>query len=141
MKELFHNQIGENSIVNGQLTVVRPYNVKIGRDVKIMNGVIMMAAGGITIEDKVSIESKVQLISSNHDPYDRYVLTCKSILIKEGALLAAGSTILPGVIVGKYSIVGYGSVVTKDVPDYAIVVGNPAKVINYLDSEKFKENK
>ena len=138
MKELFYNQIGENSVVNGQLTVVLPKNVTIGKGVTVMNGALMMAAGGITIEDKVLIAANVKLISNNHDPYERDVLICKPILIKEGAWVGAASTILPGVTVGKYAIVGSDSVVTKDVPDYAVVVGNPAKVIKYLEPEKFK---
>ena len=138
MKELFYNQIGENSIVNGQLTVVLPKNVTIGKGVTVMNGALMMAAGGITIEDKVLIAANVKLISNNHDPYERDVLICKPVVIKEGAWVGAGSTILPGVTVGKYAIVGSDSVVTQDIPDYAVAVGNPAKVIKYLDPVKFK---
>ena len=140
MNELFYNKLGENSIVNNQLTVVLPKNVTIGKGVTVMNGALMMAAGGITIEDRVLIAANVKLISNNHDPYDRDVLICRPILIKEGAWIGAGSTILPGVVVGKYAIVGSDSVVTKDVPDYAVVVGNPAKVIKYLDHENFKKN-
>ncbi len=139
MKELFYNQIGENSIVNNKLTVVRPKNVKIGKNVNIMNGVLMMSAGGITIEDNVRIAANVQLISNNHDPYDRYVITCKPILIKEGVWIGAGATILPGVTVGKYAIVGANSVVSKDIPDYAVAVGTPAKVVKYLDKTKFEK--
>ena len=138
MKELFYNQIGENSVVNNGLTVVLPKNVTIGSGVTVMNGALMMAAGGITIEDKVLIAANVKLISNNHDPYERDVLICKPILIKEGAWVGAGATILPGVTVGKYAIVGSDSVVTKDIPDYAVAVGTPAKVIKYLDPAKFK---
>lgn len=47
--------------------------------------------------------------------------------------------ILPGVCVGRHAIVGAGAVVTKDVPDYAVAVGNPARVIKWLDKEKFQE--
>ena len=138
MKELFYNQIGENSIIYNQLTVVRPQSVKIGKNVKVMNGVLMMSAGGITIEDNVIISPNVQLISNNHDPYDRYVITCKPILIKEGALIGAGATILPGVTIGKYAIIGANSVVSRDIPDFGVAIGTPAKVIKYLDKEKFK---
>ena len=138
MRELFYNQIGDNSIVYNQLTVVRPKNVKIGKNVTVMNGVLMMSAGGITIEDNVLIAANVQLISNNHDPYDRYVITCKPILIKEGAWVGAGATILPGVTVGKHAIIGANSVVSKDIPDYAVAVGCPAKVIKYLEKEKFE---
>ena len=137
MNELFYNQIGKNSIVYNQLTVVLPKNVIIGSGVTVMNGALMMAAGGITIEDKVMIAANVQLISNNHDPYIRDILICKPILIKYGAWIGAGATILPGVTVGKYAIVGANSVVNKDIPDYAVAVGSPAKVIKYLDKEKF----
>ena len=100
-----------------------------------------MARGGITIEDNVMIAANVQLISNNHDPYDLLVLPCKPVLIRESAWIGAGATILPGVCVGRHAVVGACSVVTKDVPDYAVAVGNPAKVIKMLDKERFKENK
>ena len=140
MRELFYNQIGENSIVNNQLTVIVPKNIKIGNGVTIMNGVLIMGRGGITIEDNVMIAAHAKLISNNHDPYDRMILTCKPVLIKEGSWIGAGATILPGVTIGKYAIVGASSVVTKDVPDYAVVIGSPAKVKKYLNKDKFKKS-
>ena len=69
------------------------------------------------------------------------MLTCKPVLVKQGAWIGAGATILPGVTVGKNAIVGAASVVTHDVPDYAVVVGNPARVIKTLDAEKFPAQK
>ena len=98
-----------------------------------------MAAVGITLEDKVMIAVNVQLISNNQAPYERDVLTCKPIRIKYGVWVGACETILPGVTVGKYAIVGANSVVSKDIPDYAVMVGSPAKVIKYLDKEKFEK--
>ncbi len=98
-----------------------------------------MARGGITIEDHVRIAANVQLISNNHDPYDLAILTCKPVVIKESAWIGAGATILPGVCVGKHAIVGASAVVTKDVPDYAVVVGNPARIIKMLDQNKFSD--
>jgi acetyltransferase-like isoleucine patch superfamily enzyme len=83
------------------------------------------------------VAANVQLISNNHDPYDRSVLICRPIHICEGAWVGAGATVLPGVTIGKYAIVGAASVVTKDVPDYAVVAGNPARIIRYLDKDKF----
>ncbi len=97
-----------------------------------------MARGGITIEDNVMVAAHVSFITNNHDPYDREVLLCKPILVKKGAWLGANATLLPGVLIGKYAIIGAGSVVTHDVPDYSVVVGNPAKVIKTLDSTRFK---
>lgn len=112
--------------------------MKIGKHVFINSNLLAMARGGITIEDDVQIAANVQLISNNHDVYDRQVLTCKPVIIKKGAWIGAGASILPGICVGKHAIVGAASVVTHDVPDYAVAVGNPAKVIKMLDREKFE---
>ena len=67
-------------------------------------------------------------------------LTCKPVEIGDHAWIGAGATVLPGVRVGRHAVVGAASVITKDVPDYAVAVGNPAKVIKMLDKEKFQEN-
>ena len=138
-KEIFKGKLGDGSRVMSPLTAVRPHMVSIGRNVIVMNGCLMMSAGGITIEDDVQIAANVQLISNNHDPYERNVITCRPVRICKGAWIGAGSTILPGVTVGKHAIVGAASVVTKSIPDYAVAVGNPAKVIKYLDKERFEE--
>lgn len=139
MHEIFSGKIGDGSRVMSPLTAVRPHMVSIGKNTIIMNNCLMMSAGGITIEDDVRIAANCQLISNNHDPYERDVITCKPVCIKKGAWLGAGSTILPGVTVGKYAIVGASSTVTKDIPDYAVAVGSPAKVIRYLDKDRFEE--
>jgi len=97
-----------------------------------------MAFGGITIEDDVVIAPNVQLLTDNHDPYDRTILICKPIVIKKGAWIGAGASILPGVTVGRYAIVGTSAVVTKDVPDYAVAAGVPAKVLKILDKDRFE---
>ena len=138
-REIFKDKIGEGSRVMSPLTAVRPNQVTIGKNVVVMNGCLMMSAGTITIDDNVQIAANVQLISNNHDPYERNVITCKPVHICKGAWVGAGSTILPGITVGKHAIVGAASVVTKDVPNYAVAVGNPAKVIKYLDKDKFEE--
>ena len=138
-REIFKDKIGEGSRVISPLTAVRPNQVTIGKNVVVMNGCLMMSAGSITIDDNVQIAANVQLISNNHDPYERNVITCKPVHICKGAWVGAGSTILPGITVGKHAIVGAASVVTKDVPNYAVAVGNPAKVIKYLDKDKFEE--
>lgn len=137
LKELFPDNLGEESMVFAPLTMIRSKDVRIGKHVVVMNGCLMMSSGGITIEDDAMIAANVQLISNNHDPYDRPLLLCRPIHIGHGAWIGAGSTILPGVTVGEYAIVGAGSVVTKDVPAYAVAAGSPAKVIKYLDKSRF----
>ena len=98
-----------------------------------------MSAGQITIEDDVRIALNCALITNNHDFYERDILTVADIRIKKGAWIGANATILPGVTVGKYAVVGANSLVNRDVPDYAVVVGSPARVIRMLDADKFKD--
>ncbi len=133
--ELVHEiftDLGEGSRINTPLTAVRPHKVKIGRNAVVMNGCLMMAAGGITIEDEALIAANVQLISNNHDLQNRNIITCKPVRICRRAWIGAGSTILPGVTVGENAVVGAGSVVTHDVAPNTIVAGNPAKFIRNI---------
>lgn len=139
LKELFGDNLGEGSYVAAPLSGACVSRMKIGKGVFINSGLLAMARGGITIEDGAQIAANVQLISNNHDPYDLSVLTCKPVLIKKAAWIGAGASILPGVSIGKHAIVGAASVVTKDVPDYAVAVGNPAQVIKYLDADRFDD--
>lgn len=139
LKELFGDNLAKGSYIMGPISGACLDRLVLGKNAFINRNCLAMARGGITLEDDVLVAENVQLISNNHDEYKRRVLTCKPVLIKKGAWIGAGATVLPGVCVGKYAIVGACSVVTKDVPDYAVVVGNPAKVIKYLDKDKFDE--
>ena len=138
LKELFGDNLGDGSYVNAPVLGVCFDRIKIGKNVVINSNMLAMARGGITIEDDVQIAANVQLLTNNHDPYERSILPCRPILIKKGAWIGAGATILPGICVGAHAIVGAASVVTKDVPDYAVVVGNPARAVKMLDAEKFQ---
>lgn len=131
--KLFGGQIGENTVVAAPLSGTRFKSVTVGNNVFVNAGCLMMAAGTITIEDDVQIAANVQLISNNHDLHERMIITCKPVHIKKGAWIGAGATILPGVTIGEMAVVGAGSVVTKDVPDRMIAVGNPAKVVKSID--------
>ncbi|MGI6212474.1 MAG: acyltransferase [Anaerovoracaceae bacterium] len=139
LKELFGDRIGEGSYVGQGLHGAALDRVTIGNDVLINNNALLMARGGITIEDHVMIAADASIITNNHDPYDRRVLPCRPVLIKEGAWIGAHAIVLPGVSVGRYAIAGAGSIVTKDIPDYGVAVGNPARVIRTLDPEKFSQ--
>lgn len=131
LRELFP-AMGEGSRVATPLNGVRFHKVRIGKNVVIMPGCLMMSAGGITIEDEAMIAANVQLITNNHDLEERMIITCKPVRICRRAWIGAGSTILPGVTVGENAVVGAGSVVTKDVEADTIVAGNPARVIRKI---------
>ena len=139
LKELFGDNLGENSQIMAPISGAAFDRIKIGDNVFINSNSLLMARGGITIEDDVMFAANVQLLSNNHDEYDRQVLTCKPIHIKKGAWIGAGASILPGVTIGKYAIVGAGAIVTKDVGDYEVAVGIPAKVLKTLDKNKFDD--
>lgn len=139
LRELFGDNLGEGSFVAPPVQGVCFERIKIGKNVLINSNLLAMARGGIIIEDNVQIAANVQLLTNNHDPYDRAILPCKTIHIKKGAWIGAGATVLPGISIGRHAIVGAASVVTKDVPDYAVAVGNPAKVIKTLDKDKFED--
>ena len=138
LQELFKDRLGAGSYISAPLQGVCMDMVTIGKNVFVNSNALMMSRGGITIEDDVMIAANVSLLTNNHDLYEREILLCKPIIIKQGAWIGAGATILPGVTVGKYAVVGASSVVTHDVPDYAVVVGSPAKVIKTLDASKFE---
>ena len=138
---LGEGNLGEGSTIAPPLYGAALNMLKIGKGVFVNSNLLAMARGGITIGDHVRIAANVQLISNNHDPYDLNVLTCKPVEIADYAWLGAGATILPGVRVGTHAVIGAASVVTKDVPDYGVAVGNPARVIKMLDKSKIEENK
>ena len=159
VRELFGDNLGEGGWVMPGLTGVCFDRVHIGKNVMIMNNCLMMARGGITIDDNAMIAANAQLISNNHDLYDRQILLCKPVHmiaanaqlisnkhdlydrqillckpvhICENVWIGAGATILPGVTVGKNAVVAAGAVVTKDVEPNTIVGGNPAKFIKNI---------
>lgn len=139
LKELLGGRLGENSIIMPPMQMVCPENIRLGKNVYVNGNALFMARGGVTFEDGVMVAANAQFLTNNHDLYDRQLLTCKPILVKEGAWIGAGATVLPGVCIGKYAVVGAAAVVTKDVPDYAVVVGSPAKVVKELDPERFRK--
>ena len=96
--ELMHRifpAMGENSRVSTPLTAVRPHMVSIGKNVVIMPGCLMMSAGGIIIDDNAMIAANVQLISNNHDLYERQVITCKPVHIGKNAWIGAEQRYCP----------------------------------------------
>ncbi len=123
------SKIGRNCNI-GQNVVISP-GVTIGNNVKIQNNVSVYT--GVICEDDVFLGPSCVFTNvinprSFIERKDEY----KQTIVKKGASIGANATIVCGNNIGRYAFVGAGAVVTKDVPDYALVVGNPARVIGYI---------
>lgn len=121
--------IGRNCILGQNVFIGR--NVRIGNGVKIQNNVSVYE--GVELEDFVFCGPSVVFTNvinprSEIERKSEYRRT----LVKRGATLGANSTILCGIKIGRYAFVGAGAVVTKDVPDYALVVGVPARIVGWV---------
>jgi acetyltransferase-like isoleucine patch superfamily enzyme len=110
-------------------------NIRVGKNVFINHGCEFMDRGGITIGDGALIGPKVNLVTINHplDPATRRSTYCKPIVIGKGVWLGAGVSVMPGVTIGENAVVAAIAVVTRDVPDNAVVGGIPARLIKCID--------
>ena len=114
----------------GQNVVIGP-NVRIGNGVKIQNNVSVYE--GVTLEDDVFCgPSMVFTNVFNPRSEIRRMDELRPTLVRRGATLGANCTIVCGVTIGEYAFVGAGAVVTRDVPDFALVVGNPARHVGWM---------
>lgn len=137
--------IGQNCVISKGVYV--DFDVQIGNNVKIQNYVSVFH--GVQIEDGVFIGPHVcftndlnpRAITSDGSlkGADDWKLTTTQI--KYGAAIGANSTIVAGVTVGRWAMVGAGSVVTKDIPDYGLVFGNPARLRGFVNEKGEKLHK
>ena len=126
------SQIGENCSIGQNENIGN--NVKIGNGVKIQNNVSVYE--GVELEDYVfcgpsMVFTNVKLPRSEF-PQRGSEFYSKTI-VKKSASIGANATIVCGVTIGKYALIGSGAVVTKDVPAFALVVGNPGRVVGEVD--------
>jgi len=129
-------RLGRNCIVGKGVYI--DFDVQIGNNVKIQNGVSIYH--GVTIEDGVFVGPHACL---TNDKLPRAVTPDGSlkgaddwvvgpILVRQGAAIGARAVVLPGVTIGRWAMIGAGAVVTRDVPDYGLVWGNPARLQGFV---------
>jgi len=123
------SRIGKNCKI-GQNVVVGP-RVTVGHGVKIQNNVSVYE--GVTLEDHVFCGPSM-VFTNVFNPRSEIprMNELRPTLVKRGATLGANSTILCGITIGSYALIGAGTVVTKDVPDHALVVGNPGRIMGWM---------
>lgn len=112
-------------------------NASLGNNVKVQNNVAIY--GGISVEDDVFLGPSCVLtnVTNARSQVSRKSLYEKT-LIKRGATIGANATIVCGIILGRYCFVGAGAVITKDIPDYGLVLGNPGKLSGYMSRHGHK---
>lgn len=124
-----------------------PENLVLGNDVHLGKGTEIDAAGGVEIGDGVIFAPEVCVYSRTHNfnssdlaalPFDNRMLTAK-VTINDYVWIGRRVIILPGVTIGMGAVIGAGAVVSKDLPDYAVAVGNPARVVKYRNSDSVKK--
>ena len=121
-------QIGSNCNICAHTLIEN--DVIIGNNVTVKSGVFIW--DGSRIEDDVFIGPNATFTNDAMPRSKVYPDTFKGITVKKGASIGANATILPGIVIGEYAMIGAGAVITKNVPDRAVVVGNPAKIIRYV---------
>lgn len=136
---LYGCSVGDNTKIGAFVEIQK--NATIGNNCKISSH--SFVCEGVTIEDDVFIGHGVMFIN---DSYPRATAngqlqteadwSVERTLIKKGASIGSGATILANVTVGENALIGAGSVVTKDVPANAVVAGNPARIFRYIDSKE-----
>jgi UDP-2-acetamido-3-amino-2,3-dideoxy-glucuronate N-acetyltransferase len=141
-------EVGEGTRIYDHVNI---YGCKIGKNCKIepyvyIEGEVVIGdnckvkpfvfiPSGVTIENDVFIGPSVTFTNDKY-PRARGKWRVLETRVKTGASIGANSVILPGLTIGESTLIGAGSVVTKNVPDYAIVSGSPAKVTGYRDLER-----
>ena len=126
---------GSSSFIWDGVHIDSPSKLTIGNNVSINRGCIINAGGDVSVSDDVLIGPEVIIYSQNHiyknleKKISEQGYLTSSVLISDNVWIGARSIILPGVKIGSNSIIGAGSVVTKDVPSNCIYAGNPAKLI------------
>ena len=138
---IFHSLSYSSPLSNFVIQFQRCRGVKIGKNCHFSPYVLLdlLHPELITIEDNVTISSNSMIFAhvnpttneflKNHG----YPRTIKPVVIKNGAIISVGCIIIAGVTIGKNSIVGAGSVVSQDVPDFSVVAGNPARVVKKIE--------
>jgi UDP-2-acetamido-3-amino-2,3-dideoxy-glucuronate N-acetyltransferase len=127
-------RIGKNCNINSHVFVEN--DVIIGDNVTIKSGVQLW--DGVEIQDNVFIGPNVTFTNDVNPRSKVYPQEFKKTQLMQGCSIGANSTILPGISIGKFAMIGAASLISKDVPDFALVYGSPAKLKGWVDAKGIK---
>lgn len=108
----------------------------VGDQVTLKNNVALFS--GVCLNDRVFVGANVTFINDRHPRSTKEDWVLEKTVVDYGATIGAGAVIMAGIKIGRYAMIGAGAVVIKDVPDHALVVGNPAKQIGYVSKSGHK---
>lgn len=148
MADVQSPHVGPNTRIWQFVVILR--GARIGADCNICSHVLI--ENDVIVGDRVTVKSGVQVwdglrieddvfigpnVTFTNDPFPRskqYPAAFAATTVKAGASIGGGATILPGITIGRRAMVGAGAVVTRSVPDGAVVVGNPARVVRFVEA-------
>lgn len=135
---LYGCEVGDDTKIGAFVEIQK--NAKVGKRCKISSHTFICE--GVTIEDEVFVGHNVTFVNdtiprattANGSLQTEADWKVETTLVKQGASIGSGATILANVVIGEQALVGAGAVVTKDVPAHAVVAGNPGRVVRYFNS-------
>jgi acetyltransferase-like isoleucine patch superfamily enzyme len=158
-----HRCVGKGTIVGRHTEIINTSRVRIGRGCLLQDAIYIRAGteGRIVIGDRAALNSFCRIFghgrveigedtqlgpgslitTTDHDYREELETSFKSVVIGKGVWIGANVTVLPGIEIGDYAVIGAGSVVTKNIPPRAVAVGVPARVIKWIDADVKGENR
>ena len=142
---LYGCEVGDDSKIGAFVEIQK--NAKVGKRCKISSHTFICE--GVTIEDEVFVGHNVTFVN---DTFPRATTTngalqteadwkVETTVVKRGASIGSGATILANVVIGEHALIGAGAVVTKDVPPHAVVAGNPGRVVRHMQDGTVKRRR
>lgn len=132
------NSIGDNVFIGECVTFKNPENISIGSNVSIHKNCYLDGKGKISIKDNVSIATDVKMFSFNHlyqdmnKPIKYNDIEYGEINIENDVWIGTSAIVLKGVNIGTRTVIGAGTIVTKNIKEHSLAVGNPAKIIKEI---------
>jgi acetyltransferase-like isoleucine patch superfamily enzyme len=155
--------VGKGTIVGRHTEIINASKVRIGRGCLLQDAIYLRAGteGGIVIGDRAALNSFCRIFghgrveigedtqigpgslitTTDHDYQGQMEASFKAVVIGKGVWVGANVTVLPGVEIGDYAVIGAGSVVTRNIPPRAVAVGVPARVIKWVDGDSGHDEK